>query len=246
MRYEAEDILRELREVAAQRSLRQRDAALGERVQALKRYQQARFRLTYADLLASARHGPAARFFLDELYGPGDFSLRDAQFARIVPTLVRLFPQSLVETVVQLARLHALSERLDTRMAQALNSPRMDPVAYVRAWQSCGEPDQRRLQLRLTLAVGRSLDGYARKPMLRASLHMMRGPAKAAGLGDLQRFLETGFDTFQAMRGAQAFLGCIEARETELMERLFAPDAVAKATDPCRANDRALVQLPLA
>jgi hypothetical protein len=246
MRYEAEDILRELREVSFQRSLRKRDAALSERVDALKRYQQARFQITYADLLASARHGPAARFFLNELYGPGDFSLRDAQFARIVPTLVRLFPQGIVETVVQLARVHALSERLDTRMAQALHSPQIDPVAYVQAWQACGEPDQRRLQLTLTLAVGRSLDGYARKPMLRASLHMMRGPAKAAGLGDLQHFLESGFDTFQAMRGAQAFLGCIEARETELMERLFAPDAVAKATDPCRANDRALVQLPLA
>jgi len=246
MRYEAEDILRELREVSFQRSLRSREASLGARVDTLKRYQQARFQNTYADLLASPRHGPAARFFLNELYGPGDFSLRDAQFARIVPTLVRLFPQGIVETVVRLARVHALSERLDTRMAQALDTDRIDPPAYVRAWQSCGEPDQRRLQLELTLAVGRSLDGYARKPMLRASLHMMRGPAKAAGLGDLQHFLESGFDTFQAMRGAQEFLSCIETREDELMNRLFASDAVAKATEPDRSNDRALVQLPLA
>lgn len=246
MRYEAEDTLRELREVSFQRNLRSRDPSLGQRVDALKRYQQARFRNTYADLLASSRHGPAARFFLNELYGPGDFSLRDAQFARIVPTLVRLFPQGIVETVVQLARVHALSERLDTRMAQALDTDRIDPPTYVRAWQSCGEPDQRRLQLALTLAVGRSLDGYARKPMLRASLHMMRGPAKAAGLGDLQHFLESGFDTFQAMRGAQEFLACIETREDALMNRLFAPDAVAKATEPDRSNDRALVQLPLA
>ena len=46
---------------------------------------------------------------LDELYGPQDFSDRDAQFARVVPALVRLFPQELVETVAVLARLHALS-----------------------------------------------------------------------------------------------------------------------------------------
>jgi hypothetical protein len=246
MPVQAEDILHELREVARQRALRAADPALGTRVEALKRYQQARFRQTYADLLASPRHGPPARFFLDELYGPGDFSLRDAQFARIVPTLVRLFPRHIVETVLRLARVHALSERLDTRMAQALDGLPLDPGRYVRAWQACGEPDQRRLQLDLTLAVGRSLDGYARQPMLRASLHMMRGPAKAAGLGDLQRFLEAGFDTFRAIGGAEEFLHCIETRERELIERLFAPDAVALATGPGRANDRALVQLPLA
>ena len=59
----------------------------------------------------------AARFFLDDLYGPRDFSERDAQFARIVPALVRLFPHEIVGTVQALAALHALSERLDSAMA---------------------------------------------------------------------------------------------------------------------------------
>ena len=36
-------------------------------------------------LQGDARYAGAARFFLDELYGPGDFSQRDAQFARVVP-----------------------------------------------------------------------------------------------------------------------------------------------------------------
>ena len=40
--------------------------------------------------------------------------------------------------------------------------------------------------------------------MLRNSLRLMRGPAQVAGLGDLQAFLESGFETFRAMRGARS------------------------------------------
>jgi hypothetical protein len=61
--------------------------------------------------------------------------------------------------------------------------------------------------------------------VLRGTLHMMRGPARAAGLGDLQRFLETGFDTFGAMRGAEAFLGAVQSREQALVDALFDPSA---------------------
>ena len=54
--------------------------------------------------------------------------------------------------------------------------------------------------------------------------------ARAAGLGELQAFLERGFDTFGAM-GAQAasLLDRVQARESALMARLFEPDAVAAA-----------------
>ena len=50
---------------------------------------------------------------------------------------------------------------------------------------------------------------------------MMRGPAKAAGLAELQRFLEAGFDTFRAMRGAREFLATIGERERTLAKALF-------------------------
>ena len=67
------------------------DPALAGRVQALKAYQARRFEATYGDLLAHPRYQGAARFFLEELYGPQEFAARDAQFSRIVPALVRLF-----------------------------------------------------------------------------------------------------------------------------------------------------------
>lgn len=75
------------------------------------------------------------------------------------------------------------------------------------------------------MAVGESLDRLTRKPLLRQSLRLMRGPAQMAGLGALQTFLETGFDTFRAMRGATEFLSTVRQREDRLARGLFQADA---------------------
>jgi len=231
----AETILAGLAEVERERARRAADPALARRVSALKHVQQQRLRDTYADLLASARYRQAAEFFLEELYGPEDFVQRDAQFARVVPAIVRLFPNEVVATVQALAQLHALSERLDTAMALALAAPSEpseagaaaadtapDAEAYGRAWRAVGQPAERERQIVLLLQVGQSLDRHTRSRLLRASLHMMRGPARAAGLEALQHFLETGFDAFGAMGGAKEFLQTIAERERALAARLFA------------------------
>lgn len=223
----AESIHHALQAVEAERHTRDHDPALAARVFALKRYQQARFRRTYADLLASPRYAAAAHFFLEELYGPGDFRARDAQFARIVSALVRLFPPDVVDTVRRLAELHALSERLDTQLARQLPSPELDAAAYALAWRSCGDVAGRQAQIDLTVAVGTALDALTRKPLLRQSLRMMRGPAQLAGLSDLQRFLECGFDTFKAMLGATEFLSTVQSREQALASALFGPNGQA-------------------
>src|SRR5438105_3157985 len=221
MSADANSILGHLRTVDAERRRRSGASELAAHARAVKAYQQRRFSHTYEDLLATTRYGPAARFFLDELYGPDDFSERDAQFARVVPALVRLFPQQIVATVDTLVHLHALSETLDSAMGAHLAGSRVEAVDYVRAWQATGRRDDRERQITLTLAVGQSLDRVTRNPLLRHSLRMMRGPAQAAGLGELQRFLETGFDTFKAMGGAREFLAAIGTRERALARALF-------------------------
>ncbi|MFN5164419.1 MAG: FFLEELY motif protein, partial [Pseudomonadota bacterium] len=126
---EGRHIIEHLNAVAAERIRRARDPALGARVRALKAWQHARFQHTYADALASPRYRAAARFFLDDLYGPHDFTQRDAQFARIVPGLVRLFPHELVRTVLTLGELHSLSEQLDSATAALLETPQIDAGA---------------------------------------------------------------------------------------------------------------------
>ncbi|MEW6703472.1 MAG: hypothetical protein AB1430_01325 [Pseudomonadota bacterium] len=240
-------ILEHLRAVESERAARAGDPVLDERVQAVKAYQQHRFRRGYADLLQHPRYGPAAQFFLEELYGPGDFSDRDAQFARIVPALVSLFPHEIVETVARLAALHAISERLDTQMGRHVTALPIHAADYVSAWQAVGQADARREQIQLTLEVGHALERYTRNPVLRHSLRLMRGPARAAGLAALQSFLERGFDTFRAMRGAEGFLATVQAREEALRQRLFATEAVACATKisaACPTGDDPLGQLP--
>lgn len=221
MSVNSDAILGELRRVEAQRARRDADPALASAVVALKAYQQERFGRTYPDLLASDRFRAAARFFLDELYGPGDFSSRDAQFARVVPALVRLFPREVVVTVLSLVRLHALTEELDSAMGDSLRGGPIDRHGYIRAWRATGRREDRQRQLTLTLGVGIELDRLTRKPLLRQTLHLMRGPARAAGLDRLQIFLESGFDAFRSMRGAQPFLDVIADREGLLIGALF-------------------------
>ena len=236
----AATILGHLATVGTERARRAADPGLADAVQRIKHYQQRRFANTYADLLAAARYRPAAQFFLDELYGPRDFTRRDAQFERVVPALVRLFPAAIVATVATLAELHALSEQLDSAMAEqmtagvatvstaidapAIDAPAIGAPAYARAWQASATPAQRERQIALTLKVGASLDRLTANVWVANSLRLMRGPARAAGLGELQTFLEAGFETFRAMHGAQEFLGFLDAREHRLCAALFGAD----------------------
>jgi hypothetical protein len=244
MSEEARRILALLTVVDEERRRRAEDVGLGGAVLELKRYQQQRFARTYADLLASARYGAAARFFLDELYGPRDYSRRDAQFARVVPSMVRLFPAELVSTVLALAELHALSETLDTAMARVIGGTGISAAAYVSAWQSVGQPQNRARQIDLTLVVGSALDRLTRKPLLRHTLHLMRAPARAAGLGQLQAFLESGFDTFKAMGSAAEFLRVVGQRERALADALFGTPRSATMADEGAAAAELLGQLP--
>lgn len=240
----ANRITEHLGTVAHLRAQRDADPALAQRVQALKTYQAARFARSYADLLAHPRYGAAARFFLDELYGPQEFSRRDAQFERVVPALVRLFPAEIVATVEQLGQLHALTEALDDGAAQHLPGLPCTAAGYAQAWQGAGRAPAREQQITLTLAIGGALDRYTRSRLMRSTLRLMRGPAQAAGLNDLQRFLESGFEAFGAMRGADEFLGLVAQRERALAAALFAPDAVQQAALPPAERPAALAALP--
>lgn len=207
------------------------DAGLALAVPAVKRYQSLRFENSYRDLIAAGPYQAAAQFFLDELYGLVDYSKRDAQFARIAGALERLLPHKAVATAVALARLHAMTEQLDLAMGRAWALAPAGKTAaetYVHSWQSVGQQEQREKQLQLVLELGRDLDRLTRTPGLRLLLKLMRGPAYAADLHELQRFLETGFDTFASLAkrkdGVEGFLSLIEARESALMRALFDPD----------------------
>jgi hypothetical protein len=136
-----------------------------------------------------------------------------------------------------LARLHAVSETLDTEMGSRVQTDPITRLKYKDAWQSTGRRADRDLQIRLTVEIGAALDRYTRQRALRHTLKLMRGPAKAAGLGELQRFLESGFDTFREMNGAQDFLDMVITRESALAKALFEARGRAENVGSGNAQD---------
>ncbi len=214
-------ILAHLATVVTLRQTQSGDPDLAQRVVAVKSYQGRRFERTYADWIANPRAERACRFFLDELYGAKDFSRRDAEFGRVVPTLTRLFPDELSATIESLGALHALSESLDHAMATHTPNTDIEAIQYIEAWQATGQPIRRDQQIALMLKVGRALVMHTRRPMLKRMLKMMRAPAAAAGLATLQSFLEEGFESFASLPDADAFLQSVHDQETGLCRRLF-------------------------
>lgn len=223
-----------IRDAVARVATLRQDAAACPKLQsatlAVKAFQAKRFEGTYADLLSSAEYAAATRFFLDDLYSDKDYSLRDAQFARIAGALQRLFPRQVIATAVMLAELHILTEELDHQMAVIwMNGSTTEQchdavLQYMNCWTTVGREQDRLRQLNMVLQVGAELDRLTRMPGLRMMLRMMRRPATAAGLGSLQSFLESGFDTFAQMAGdhtrSQKFLGIIRDRESTWIHRL--------------------------
>lgn len=188
----------------------------------LAAWQSRRLAMTYADLAADPRYAGAVAFFQDDLYGPADFAQRDADLARVAPLFAMMLPERVVATVGQAVELNRVSQELDRLLLARL--PRADGglsvAEYCKAYRRAGNVPARRHQIRLILDIGAALDRYVRKPLLQSALTMMRQPARVAGLGALQEFLEKGFDAFQRMGGADRFLETIAARETAIMESI--------------------------
>lgn len=199
------------------------DPAVKAAAMALKAWQSDRLARTYPDLLASPRYRAAALFFLNDLYGPKDFSRRDEDVARILPKLKALLPVAALPAIADAVALDELSEQLDLSVLRAL--PSGIPITeqrYAAAYRIGSEHSARERQIELTQKICTGVDKLTHIPLMVATLKLMRAPARLAGLGELQRFLETGFVTFKGMKGANEFLAIILRRETRLMERLFA------------------------
>jgi len=192
-----------------------------ERLAEVKAWQAKRLAGTYADLAAEPRYRAATAFFLEDLYGPKDFSARDRELLRIVPMMERILPESAVETAALAVELEALSEALDHRLAAALGAGLLDEESYAQAYRAASTREERMRQVELAQAVGRRLDALVRKPFVAGTLKLMRTPARVAGLGDLQDFLEGGFEAFRAMNGSDEFLATFRTREVEILNRLF-------------------------
>jgi hypothetical protein len=194
------------------------------RREALRVWQAARLARTHEDLLKSRRYGGTAAFFLADIYGPKDLSRHEKAMRRIMPLTLAVLPVAGLETVADAFELNALSESLDAAMLVALGDKvfHLTDEDYAAAYRTVNRHADRERQIELILHLGQSLDRLTKKPLIGATLTMMRGPAAAAGLSDLQDFLERGYTAFRKMNGADEFLSRIVTRERVLLAGTFA------------------------
>jgi hypothetical protein len=194
--------------------------------QSLRAWQARRLARTHADLLTDPRFAEAAVFFLTDVYGANDPAARDAEVRQVLPAMVKLLPVSGLAIVADAIELDALSEDLDAAMVAALGRrvSGFDAADYGRAYRKVGRRPDRERQIELVRQLGRSLGHFARRPLVSATLAMMRKPAQLAGLGDLQSFLERGYAAFRKTGGADEFVDLVVAREQQLLEALFVGD----------------------
>jgi hypothetical protein len=212
-----------------------------ESLTALKRFQADRLARTHRDLLESPRYRLATRFFLEDLYGEKDFSQRDAELGRVIPTLTRFLPDQALTTIADAIELDALSEYLDQKMAlEGLETQGADwsSERYGQAYRAVANQTGigfdgttsgstfRARQLGLVPKIGQTLDKLVKNPFLGGLLAGMAGPARLAGVPTMHDFLTRGFKAFQSMRGAQDFIAKIDERERALSDRILGGEGI--------------------
>lgn len=195
----------------------------------LRQWQAQRLEASFEHFLEDPQRRPAARFFLTDVYGDHDFTRRDASVAKVLPLMQRLLPAAVLGTVADGIELGALTHALDLRMAEVLQRlaptrKRLDAQMYAKAYRVVGHARLREHQIDLIAAVGVGLAKAVRTPGVALLLKLSRGPAKATGLGELQGFLERGFEAFAALGDGKAFVADIERQERDVSRRLFAGD----------------------
>jgi len=194
-------------------------------LQALQQWQRARLDATYADLRASDRYHAACEFFLDELYGGRDVAARDRQLTKAAPVMRRFLPDDLLAAVGDALRLQAMSLAFDFKLAGLLlGADAINQPSYAEAYQRDENWAGRREQLTLIFELGQLLGETVQHAMVHRLIRMMRAPAKLAGFGLLQAFLQEGLDAFSKMGAPDLFLETIHSREQQALEAMQAGD----------------------
>lgn len=179
----------------------------------------------YADLGATADRAAAVEFFVSDLTGI-DISERDHEFAKVVPLMSRMLPEKALIAVATAMRLNArvlginLSICRELFKGQAIDYA-ITEASYCLACRRASRLEECLELVHLTAEIGRDLDQLIRIPMIGLTLRAMRLPARLAGFGALQKFLERGYQTFNALQDVDQFLDDMTVRMTEVFTRIF-------------------------
>jgi hypothetical protein len=197
-------------------------------LECLQDWQRTRLADTYADLIAVDRFRAAAEFFLEELYGGLHFRERDQQVEKVLPVMVRTLREDMLLALAEAFELQTMSLELDIAMTAAMAQfdwGDLNAERYARVYRECGRRADRAAQIELIHRLGLILNELVHHRLVLLLIRMLRGPARAAGFGRLQTFLEKGLQAFRAMGDGTEFVHTIWERETMVMRRLLAGHA---------------------
>jgi hypothetical protein len=190
-------------------------------IRALQTWQTNRLLQTHDDLWQTKRFKPAMQFFIDEIYGPKDFSQRDTEIAGVVSKIAKVLPEKGVESLQNALRLNRLSLELDITLVQKLGNNELNRHSYFDFYRQCDNQSKREEQIQLVENLGLSLAQVVKIRGVSTILMLSRKPAQIAGVKNLHEILERGFHSFKKLGDVHDFIDPIIQRERELMHALF-------------------------
>ena len=201
------------------------DPALFEQYQGFIAWQLDYMLPMYADLRVSPDYAAAVDFVVSDLTGI-DISQRDQDLARVVPTMTKLLPEKILAAVANAMRLNARVLQINLAICRELYrklpaGSRITEDAYRAACQRATTLEECLELVDVIHELGLSLERIVQIPMIGFTLRTMRGPARLAGFGALQDFLERGFRTFRALDDVEQFLDDVVARMSQVFTGLF-------------------------
>ncbi len=232
MAINADQIIQHIYTVNARRDLALKMNRL-DSIQALQEWQCRRLLITHQDLNSQPQFADAMRFFVDELYGPKDFSQRDKDLTRVIPKLAAVLPEKALRALDDALRLNALSFNLDSAMVEVLLSilgtDRLQTSAitadlYAQAYRHVERQTDRAEQIAIVEQLGIQLADVVHVRGINLLIKMARKPAEIAGVLTLHEFLAEGFAAFKQLGDVRLFLDPIISRETAIMQALLASD----------------------
>jgi hypothetical protein len=199
-------------------------AELMTTIRAVQAWQCKRLLATHQQMYQQKRFKPAVEFFVNELYGPNDFSQRDQDIARIVPKMSKFLPEKALQSLASALHLNAISFELDFDLAKKLVGAKINRDTYAEAYISCNNLTNRQKQIDYIRTLGNDLADVVKMKGISSLLFISRKPAKMAGVLALHEFLEKGFKSFKNLGNVEDFITPIMDKEHQIMQQLANPN----------------------
>lgn len=192
----------------------------------------------YDDLRDRPGYDVAIDFVVSDLTGTG-IANRDRDLERVAGIMARTLPGKALDAVILALDLNARILAINIDIASALRDKLaagadISEYDYCLASRKATTFAEFRTLITMSREAGEALDHFAHLPLIRGIAHSMRVPARLAGFGDLQAFLEKGLDTFLDVPDVDEFLDVMEERMTAIFRRVLEADPKQLATEAIR------------